>query len=222
MHFYTGSLKKTMEQYRKRCPIGIYLPGISGSCIFLTKIEEGGVFLNQEYQTFTEQWMQNCEYLDRNQKSMVAFFEIKISDGKFTIACNEIKHEYFNYKEELEKPANYIAKGAYIISYNSICSLDDVKEDDIEKEKEFRKTTFATNFPEYLKCLFASGRDAFINTVYSHAGMLEASYQMRHLYFDGENWRNFKGEKLVDGIWNDKNGRRYSDQTSDLVARMTA
>ena len=45
---------------------------------------------------------------------------------------------------------------------------------------------------------------------------------MRHLQFDGENWHNFKGDKLVDGIWNTENGARYSDQTSDLLMRITA
>ena len=178
--------------------------------------------MKQDSKVFADQWMQSCEYFDRNRKSMEATFVIEFADGKFNIACNAIKKEYLNYKGEMERLANYVAKGAYIISFNTVCSVVNVTEDEKSKEKDFRVNTFKANFAEYLKCLLLSGRDTFINVIYSHAAMLDAAYQMRHLQFDGENWHNFKGDKLVDGIWNTENGARYSDQTSDLLMRITA
>ena len=58
---------------------------------------------NSEYKAFTDQWMQSWEYLDRNQKSKNAVFDMCFNNGKFHIVCSEIDQQYSKYKEELEK-----------------------------------------------------------------------------------------------------------------------
>ena len=58
---------------------------------------------NSEYKAFTDQWMQSWEYLDRNQKSMNAVFDMCFNNGMFHIVCSEIDQQYSKYKEELEK-----------------------------------------------------------------------------------------------------------------------
>ena len=177
---------------------------------------------NSEYKTFTDQWMQSWEYLDRNKKSMSATFEICYNDGKFHIACSEIDPQYSKYKDELEKLANYIAKGAYVIAFNVMCNTSNVRDEDISGEIEFRKNQFSDSFPDYLKYLLTHGRDPFLSIVYTHSAMLDSAYQMRHMRFDGKYWLNFKGETLVDGTWTSANGSKYADATSDLMMRMTA
>ena len=109
---------------------------------------------NSEYKAFTDQWMQSWEYLDRNQKSMNAVFDMCFNNGKFHIVTN--------------------------------------------------------------------GRDPFLSIVYTHSAMLDSAYQMRHMYFDGKNWLNLKGEALINGTWTSANGFKYADATSDLMMRMTA
>ena len=60
-----------------------------------------------------------------------------------------------------------------------------------------------------------------MNLVYTHSAMLDSSYQMRNMHFDGKSWCNFKGEALINGMWTSANGR-YADATSDLLMQMTA
>lgn len=175
-----------------------------------------------DYKAFTDQWMQSCEYLERNRKSMNAVFEMGYSDGKFHVTCKVIDSQYANYKEELEKLANYIAKGAYVVAFNVICNNMDVKDADKEAETAFRKKSFADSFPEYLNDLLGNGRDSFMNLIYTHSAMLDSSYQMRNMRFDGKNWCNFKGEALINGMWTSANGARYADASSDLLMQMTA
>lgn len=177
---------------------------------------------NNEYKTFTDQWMQSCEYLERNKTSMKAAFEMRFSNGKFNITCKSIDSQYSNYKEELEKLANYIAKGAYVVAFNVICNSVDVKSEDKEAETAFRKESFADSFPEYLNDLLCNGRDSFINLIYTHAAMLDSSYQMRNMRFNGKNWCNFKGEALINGMWTSEDGSRYADAASGLLMQMTA
>lgn len=177
---------------------------------------------NSEYKAFTDQWMQSFEYLERNQRSMNAAFEVCFNDGKFHISCSEIDPQYSKYKEELEKLANYIAKGAYVIAYNVICNPSDIRDEDLPGETEFRKKQFVDNFPDYLQYLLTNGRDPFLSIVYTHSAMLDSAYQMRHMHFDGKNWLNFKGEALINGTWTSANGSKYADAASDLMLRMTA
>ena len=167
---------------------------------------------NSNYKEFTDQWMQSWEYLDRNQRSMNAVFEMCFNDGKFHISCSEIDPQYSKYKEELEKLANYIAKGAYVIAYNVICNPSDVRDEDLSVETEFRKKQFADSFLDYLQYLLIHGRDPFLSIVYTHSAMLDSAYQMRHMHFDGKNWLNFKGEALVNGTWTSANGSKYADR----------
>ncbi len=175
-----------------------------------------------DYKTFTNQWMQSWEYLERNRKSMNASFEIRFSDGKFHITCNKIDPQYSTYKEELEKLANYIAKGAYVIAFNVICRPENVLDEDLAGETEFREKQFVDSFPDYLEYLLTQGRDPFLSIVYTHSAMLDSAYQMRHMHFDGKNWLNYKGEALINGTWISANGSKYADSTSDLMMRMTA
>ena len=46
---------------------------------------------NSNYKEFTDQWMQSWEYLDRNQRSMNAVFEMCFNDGKFHISLHTLQ-----------------------------------------------------------------------------------------------------------------------------------
>lgn len=167
-------------------------------------------------------WNDDVQKFTKNQKNMEAKIAITTTnEGKIAVQVVNMKQEYLKYKEQLQKLAIKIAQSAYIVMYNTFCRPRYASEEDYEKEVNEGKKLLSENLSMYLEILFEKGSEDFYCLMMIQRSILESSYQIRHMKYDGQKWVTQKGEYLENGCWVTQEGRRYfstlSAEIFDLI-----
>lgn len=156
-----------------------------------------------------KEWEKTFVYFHKNRTNMKAKVHISIQEGRINIAVVSMDDKYSKYKGELERLALKIAKGAYIVAFNSLCKPAYPEEDDYEDEAAQGRQCLCENVLMYIEKLFNQGLEPFYCLLITQKHLFECAYQIRHMKYDGSKWVNAKGEHLENGSWVSPDGNQF-------------
>lgn len=161
-----------------------------------------------------KKWENVYQYFHKNETNMEAKLHTEIEDGNIVVTVTSLKDEYLRYKDQLECLALDVAKGAYVIAFNSLCKPQYPSAEEYEDEAAQGRQCLVDNMMLYMNTLFNEGLEAFYTLLVTQLHLFECSYQIRHMKYNGIRRVTEKGKYLENGSWISPDGKFYSNMAA--------
>lgn len=168
-----------------------------------------------------DKWYKTCETFRKNKEGMNMAAEVEVRDGQLIVRILSIDKKYEGFRNKMKSLILEVCQGAVMVMSSIFCGSYAFPED-LEAERKINSDYNFESLNKNINTLIAYGADRFLESIHAQEQMLGSTYLMKHLSFDGKDWKLSSGDVWNGYAFQKPDGTIYTDYFCEVMKGITA